>query len=478
MRKIDRTDETSVATNGMTMTIIAYRGATDMDVRFKDGAVRKHVAYKEFKTGKISHPKDIECRENLSKTRIGETSVATNGMTMTIIAYRGSKDIDVQFKDGTERKHVDYWSFKKGYIRYPKEQELKTNSSMTRIGEIRKARNGQTMRIVEYNTYNNIIVEFNDKQKTRVKTRYSSFKRGEVKNPNYIRHKRIGETNKATNGQAMTIVEYDDCNNIIAEFNDKQNTRVKTEYSSFKRGEVKNPNFVPHIGETNKATNGQTMTIVEYIDYYNTIVEFDDINKTRVKTSYHYFKEGRVRNPNYLRNKRIGEITIATNGQKMTIVEYKNVHDIIVEFDDEFHTKVKTRYRDFKRGIVKNPNYTSNPYDNGRIGEVSVATNGQIIRIIKYTNSKRVIVEFDDKYQTKSEITYDLFRKGKVKNPHFPMKGTGTYNNFQTQYAYTAPDGSVYFYCKCQECGWKKNLTARELMNLNHTCENIEGSEI
>lgn len=355
------------------------------------------------------------------KDRTGETSVATNGMTMTVVAYRGATDMDVRFEDGAVRKHVAYKAFKKGYIRYPKEQELKTNSSMTRIGEIRKARNGQTMRIVEYNTYNNIIVEFNDKQKTRVKTRYGCFKRGEVKNPNYIRHKRIGETNKAT--------------------------------------------------------NGQTMTIVEYIDYYNTIVEFDDINKTRVKTSYHYFKEGRVRNPNYIRNKRIGEITIATNGQKMTIVEYKNVHDIIVEFDDEFHTKVKTRYRDFKRGRVKNPNYTSNPYDNGRIGEVSVATNGQIIRIIKYTNSKRVIVEFDDKYQTKSEITYDLFRKGKVKNPHFPMKGTGTYNNFQTQYAYTAPDGSVYFYCKCQECGWKKNLTARELINLNHMCENIEGSE-
>ena len=74
-------------------------------------------------------------------------------------------------------------------------------------------------------------------------------------------------------------------------------------------------------------------------------------------------------------------------------------------------------------------------------------------------------------------IDYAAFTTGAVQNPHFPMRGRGTYKTFQTQYAYTAPDGSVFFYCECQKCGWKKNLTARELINLNHTCENIEGSE-
>ena len=33
--------------------------------------------------------------------RVGETNRALNGMMMTIIAYRNSKDIDIQFEDGT-----------------------------------------------------------------------------------------------------------------------------------------------------------------------------------------------------------------------------------------------------------------------------------------------------------------------------------------------------------------------------------------
>lgn len=27
------------------------------------------------------------------------------------------------------------------------------------------------------------------------------------------------------------------------------------------------------------------------------------------------------------------------------------------------------------------------------------------------------------------------------------------------------------FYCECQKCGWKKNLKANEMINLNHECE-------
>lgn len=50
---------------------------------------------------------------------------------------------------------------------------------------------------------------------------------------------------------------------------------------------------------------------------------------------------------------RIGETSIASNGQKMTIVEYKKANDIIVEFEDG--TKVKTRYQNFIKGMVKNP---------------------------------------------------------------------------------------------------------------------------
>ena len=85
-------------------------------------------------------------------------------------------------------------------------------------------------------------------------------------------------------------------------------------------------------------------------------------------------------------------------------------------------------------------------------------------------------VQFEDGYVAYNK-SYTNFKAGRIENPRFPIRGKGTYKTFQTQYAYTTPDGSIYFYCECQKCGWKKNLTAHEIVNLNHACEDTEGSE-
>lgn len=43
--------------------------------------------------------------------------------------------------------------------------------------------------------------------------------------------------------------------------------------------------------------------------------------------------------------------------QKMTIVEYKDAHNIVVEFEDG--TKVKNEYKNFIKGLIKNPSTTT-----------------------------------------------------------------------------------------------------------------------
>ena len=173
---------------------------------------------------------------------------------------------------------------------------------------------------------------------------------------------------------------------------------------------------------------------------------------------------------------RTGETSIATNGQEMTIIAYRNTNDIDVQFEDGYVACHKT-YESFKKGTIGNPNKPSmQSMIDSRINETSTATNGQEMTIIAYRKNNDIDVQFEDGYVA-CHKTYESFKKGTIGNPHFPMRGKGTYKTFETQYAYTAPDGSVYFYCECQKCGLKKNLTARELINLNHTCENIEGSE-
>lgn len=52
-----------------------------------------------------------------------------------------------------------------------------------------------------------------------------------------------------------------------------------------------------YIGMTNKNNQGCTMTIVDYINYHDVIVEFDDERKTRKHCHIKDFKKGQVKNP-------------------------------------------------------------------------------------------------------------------------------------------------------------------------------------
>lgn len=54
---------------------------------------------------------------------------------------------------------------------------------------------------------------------------------------------------------------------------------------------------IEHIGENNLNSYGTEMCIVEYIDYNDVIIEFQDSYKVRKRCSYKEFKNGKVKNP-------------------------------------------------------------------------------------------------------------------------------------------------------------------------------------
>ena len=92
---IDRTGEVNIAKNGLQMTIVGYRSTHDIDVQFEDGVIVKNKRYSSFKHGLIAHP-DIP-HATPFRNRVGATNVATNGMKMTIVKYLNNQNIDVQF---------------------------------------------------------------------------------------------------------------------------------------------------------------------------------------------------------------------------------------------------------------------------------------------------------------------------------------------------------------------------------------------
>ena len=183
------------------------------------------------------------------------------------------------------------------------------------------------------------------------------------------------------------------------------------------------------------------------------------------KEQYGNFKIGNVRHPND--SNRLGETAKARNGQKMTIIAYRSATDIDVQFEDgEIATK-KT-YQMFILGEIRHPKLYGDLV-NTRVGETSTTTSGIKMFIIAYRRYSDIDVQFEDGTVRKG-ISYGSFKKGEVSHPCFPMFGNGTYKTFQTQYAYTAPDGKVYFYCECQQCGFKANLTVNEIIKLDHDC--------
>ena len=107
-----RLGKTRVMKCGMEATIIRYGGATDIDVRFEDGAIMEHMIYSKFKKGSIAHPNT----KVSAKDRLGETNMMNCGMEATIIQYAKYTDIDVRFEDGAVVEHKVYGAFKKGGI--------------------------------------------------------------------------------------------------------------------------------------------------------------------------------------------------------------------------------------------------------------------------------------------------------------------------------------------------------------------------
>lgn len=67
-----------------------------------------------------------------------------------------------------------------------------------------------------------------------------------------------------------------------------------------------------------------------------------------------------------IKNYRLGETTYSKYGSKMTIIEYNNCDDIVVEFDNGY--KVKARYSQFKLKNIKSL-YDKITYGVGFIGE-------------------------------------------------------------------------------------------------------------
>lgn len=105
-----------------------------------------------------------------------------------------------------------------------------------RLGAEKYNNQGCLMRVVEYNGADNVIVEFQDEYHAQVRVLWHNFQRGTIKNPNYY----FTLIKENTDGHLMKIIEYNDSDHIIVEFQDEYKYRKQTSLSNFRSGKVKN----------------------------------------------------------------------------------------------------------------------------------------------------------------------------------------------------------------------------------------------
>ena len=110
---------------------------------------------------------------------------------------------------------------------------------------------------------------------------------------------------------------------------------------------------------------------------------------------------------------RLGEASLSNEGCVMKIVEYNNILDIIIEFQDEHKYRVHTSYQAFKKGKCKNPFFAS-VFGYGYLG---IDRNGNVPKTKELKDGKNVHTWEYNKWQSMLQRCFD--NKFKEKRPTY-----------------------------------------------------------
>ena len=263
------------------MTIIAYRSSTDIDVQFENGTIKQHAPYDRFLQGRVAPDNVFEQRY------LGQSRRMNNGLIASIIAYRKSDDIDVEFEDGFVVEHITTQRFYLGTIKHP----AVSTQAIDRTGEIRQMNNGMMAKVIGFRNSKDIDVEFENGIVVYNRD-YFNFLAGRVGfHDDYAQ--RVGERKLMNCGKWATVTEYRNSHDIDVQFDDGS-IRLHMNYAAFTKGLIK---WKPsHVGETKIMKCGRLATIIAYRNSHDLDVQFED-GSIRTAVSYGNFNKGYIAVP-------------------------------------------------------------------------------------------------------------------------------------------------------------------------------------
>ncbi len=398
--------------------------------------------------------------------RLGEINKEQN---TKIIAYRGTRDIDVEFlSDGYIACNQEYRRFVVGKIPHPL---INRNVKSFRLGESKSNIYGETMKIVGYRSCSDIDVEVNGET---VHTTYEAFKKETVHSSKIrpgVKSSRVGEIYHFSNGTSMEIIAYRRSDDIDVRFSDGS-VREHKSYDSFIKGEIRHlsENGL-HVGETKHNKSGYEMKVVAYRNYKDCDVLFTKGNVLVEHTMYQNFQNGKLSHPNFnkkmksQKGSRLGETIVNRQGLHMTITRYKNSNEMDVFVEETKRTITNRGYRDFKAGQIIDNDYEKETL----LSEVKFMKCGLTAKIIEYRAFGDVDIEFEDGVIIRNK-NLRSFNDGRALHPGFHPKYQRVYRNITNKYAWEE-NGSVFYFCKCNLCNKEDILTPQQMIEHNNNCE-------
>ncbi len=432
---VDRTGVKRIMNNGLLVEVIAYRKSDDIDIMFEDGTVLYHQDYKRFTRGIIKHPNDT--RADCKSYRIGESRIMKNGMRAKIVSYKNSKEMSVEFEDGTI-VDTNYWSFSTGSISNP------IYNQYSKLGEERVMRNGQLAVVIEYRKECDIDIMFEDGTIVEHVV-YGNFKKGLISNPSVIHDGRkegglfdkkdfTGVTKSMNNGQKATIIRYNGFNDIDIQFEDGTIVEHK-QMSAFRTGSIGNPNIHRSRGE---------IEIIDFLVANNIQFEqeysFSDlkgVNKGKLRFDFAIFdRTGNVVLLIEFQGKQHYEVVDFFNGdiglqERLANDELKKKYcishciDLLeVKYDSkDIGSQIEKALigKDLAELSYRHEENKKQIMWHDKTGAINAMSNGQKAKIIAYRGSLDIDVEFEDGTIVCGKAYRD-FMAGYIRNPnHLPV---------------------------------------------------------
>ena len=242
---------------------------------------------------------------------------------------------------------------------------------------------------------------------------------------------RIGQEKISNAGQKMKIIAYRAYDDIDVEFEDG-GIAYHMSYGHFINGEMQSPNTPFYktkyhdklIGSTSMTIMGEIITLVAYRSKTDMDVQFEDGTIVTIKNKSQ-FTSGLVKNPNrpdtnllIAKQNALNALGFSREGYPIRVIDYRSSDDIDVQFEDGFILYHKKMY-DFNHGLIARYNKTEQKHQkckNNAIGTTNLSTNGQMMKVIDYINSKNIVVEFED--GTRVNATWKQFQNGNLQNPN------------------------------------------------------------